>query len=921
MGRVREWMRRFAGMFGKPGADARLEEELQSHLEMLADEKMQRGMNPEEAKRAARMELGGAEQIKEAVRNQRGLPLLESLAQDIRFSLRMLRKTPGFTAVTLLTLALGIGVNTAVFSLIDSLIVRSLPVRDPQQLLTVKWTARKIPNVGYDSFVGTCSEAKNGENPTGCSFSVPFYRTFDAQNDVFSALAAYAPTTRLKTNVGNQTVLAFGDAVSGNYFQTLGIQPFLGRVLDDADDRPSAGPVIVLSHAFWQETLGGNPAIVGQTVNVGGATFTVVGVAQEGFVGIVQHATESFWIPLSSDALVRSPIAIRTNAPQNWWISIVGRLKPGISNTAAEAAATSIFAGAMKAQRSFFSSDAVPKITLVPTEREFTAMREEASKPLFPLMGVVGIVLLIACANIGGLCLARGTTRAREMAVRQTVGASRRRLVRQMFTESVTLSLAGGACGCLLAFWATDGLRPQLARIARGLPQVISGPNPRVLIFTAAISIVAAVLFGLAPALWNTRLDLSAALKIVDGGGLKRSGALGRFGLGGLLVIMQMALTVALLAGAGLLLRTLRNLETVDIGFDSKNLLLFTTDWGTEDFTLEQLNAFNRRFVDQLRALPGVISASYSGVAPLDGALISRNICCSGTSDHGSMRVDELPVSPEFFSTMRVPTFAGRALQANDFVLPPKSDGTPASGQKPVQKALTPIDVNLEFVRRYFAGQDVLGKVLGNYQVVGVAGDVKYGNLRREIQPAIYSPVVYAASFEMRTQPNPEALIPEVRDVAARIDSQVKLEDVTTQEGQIKESIAGDRFITNLLTSFAGLALALACIGVFGLLSYEVSSQTREIGIRMALGAQRHIVLQAVMAKGMAASAVGAGLGLVLACGVTRYIESQLYEVHPIDGVTFAGAAFVLLMAALAACWIPARRAMCVDPMVALRHE
>lgn len=908
---------RVRALFQRSKMDRELDEELAYHIAMKTEENIARGMIEEEARRAAMVETGGIEQAKEKCRDTRGVNWIRDLAQDFRFGLRMLCKTPGFTAIAILTLALGIGANTAVFSLIDSLIVRSLPVSDPQELLMLKWTARQNPNVGYSSFAGTCSSTKSGDNPTGCSFSVPFYRSLSAQNKVFSRLAAFAPTVRLKVAVGDHTALAFGDAVSGNYFETLGVRPFRGRLLEDADDQPSASPAIVLNYGFWQRTLGGDPAIVGQTMKFGGAAFTVVGIAEPGFSGVAPGLLESFWISLSSDALVRSPLTGRTNAPQNWWITLVARLQQGTSAKAAQTATTTIFGNEMKAQPSFFGAKAEPKIVVVPVVREFTTMHEETSKPIFTLMGVVGIVLLIACANIGGLCLARGATRAREMAVRQTVGASRGRLIRQMFTESVILSLAGSVCGCLLAFWATDALRPQLARIARGLPQVLSGPNPRVLIFTAAVSVAAAVLFGLAPALRSTRIDLSCALKIVDGGALKKSGALTRFGLGGVLVVAQVALTVALLAGAGLLLRTLRNLETVDIGFDSTNLLLFTTSWGTEDYTQEQVGAFNQRFIDRIRTLPGVVSASYSVVTPLDGSLMQRSMCCSGTPDHGSMRVDEMPVSPEFFDTMRVRILSGRALEAADFVPPPKSDKTATD----VPKTLTPIDVNQEFVRRYFAGQDVLGRILGNYQIIGVTGDLKYGNVRREIQPAIYSPASFAFSFEVRTQPNPEAVISEVRDAAARIDSQLKLTNVTTQKGQIEKSIAGDRFITDLLTSFAGLALALACIGVFGLLSYEVTTQTREIGIRMALGAQRLMVLRSVVAKGMAAAAAGAGVGIALACAVTRYIESMLYGVHAIDGATFEGSAFVLLMAALAACWIPARRAMRVDPMVALRHE
>jgi predicted permease len=909
------WMR-IATMFRRERRDREMDAELRFHIETHAADLMREGLPREEAMRQARVAFGGMERAKEECRDAIGMSFVESVIQDLRFGLRMLRKNPGFAAVAVLTLALGIGANTAVYSLLDALIVRSLPVRDAQDLLMVKWTARQSPKVGYSSFSGTCSAADNSSGKTGCSFSEPFYRKLRSQSDAFSDLAAFAPTLRLKVSVGDHTELAFGDAVSGNYFQILGIRPYLGRVLDDADDQASAAPVIVLNYSFWQKTLGGDPSIIGETFNFNGSPFTVVGIAENGFGGLRQGDPAKFWISLSGDALVRTSITARRDSPENWWITLIGRLKPGTSAGSTQAAVTAFFSNDMRSQPSFFDAKADPEIVLVPVEREFTTMREESSKPLFTVMGVVGIVLLIACTNIGGLVLARGAAREREMAVRQALGAGRGRLVRQVLAETVMLSAAGGAAGIQLAYWATAGLRPQIARIARGLPQSFGGPNPRVLLFTMAVSVAAGILFGLAPALRSTRIDLGQPLKIVGAASLKK-GRGGRFSLGSLFVVAQVSLTVALLAGAGLLLRTLRNLETADIGFDRSNLLLFSTNWGTEDSTLAQVAAFNRRLLDQLRVLPGVTSASYSDVTPLSGSLMTRSICCSAAPDRSPMQVDELPVSPDFFTTMKVPVLAGRAIEQGDV-----DRATTAMGsQAEYQKAVIPIVVNEEFVRSYFKDQNVVGRIFDHYRVVGVAGDLKYGNLRREIQPAIYSPAVMAFSFELRTQGEPEALIPAVRSVASRIDSQIKLADVTTQSGQIEQSISGDRFIAWLLTAFAGLALVLACIGVYGLLSYEVTRHTREIGIRIALGAQRRDILKAVMTRGMAAAGVGVMLGLGVAGGVTRYVESMLYGVRATDGATFAGAAVVLLGAALAACWIPARRAMQVDPIIALRHE
>jgi len=889
---------------------------------------------------------------------------MSKLLQDIRYALRMLRKSPGFTTIAVLTLALGIGANTAIFSLIDAVMLRSLPVRNPSQLVLLQWHNRHrwIGSTEYSSF-SDCGDT-GFRGGSGCSFPLPIFDQIRSQTNAFSAVTAFAGPARLNLSGNGPASIVKSEIVSGDYFSTLGVNAIIGRTLGPADDMPSASPAAVLNYAYWQSAFGGSLSAVGRTIELNNIPFTIVGVAEPSFTNLSPGKKQDLWLTIAMAPRLAIDWGHKIDGLANWWLVVLGRLKPGVSIVQAQTAASLIFRNeVLHGAKPLSKAADDPGIFLTRAQEGLSGWRGYYSKQLYILMFAAGTILLIACANVAGLLLSRAAARQKEMAVRLALGAARIRILRQLLTESLLLSITGGLLGIIFAYWGVHAITALMSGNSSRFPFVVS-PDWRVLSFALGASVLTGIFFGLAPAVRGTRVDLTPALK-ENASTLPGGSARGwrKFHLGSGLVVVQVALSVVVLVGAGLLVRTLENLRNINPGFDTHNVLLFSINPTLLGYKDAQIENLYRDLRDRLAALPGVISVAYSSDALLSGGLWSSTVNIESQPPKSDVHVDMFAAGPKFFSTMRIPLLEGRMFTSADYEQAAKAHAAkkaaeqkanpqapPAAAGKPVptlsavvavpRAAVVSVLVNKAFVRRYFANETPLGKHLTHgdssssnnsgvsnpksrdWQIVGVVGDTKYKTLRRDIHPAVYVPFTSGeASFELRTAANPMALIPAARSVASKIDSNLPLSSVSTQTHRIDGLLVQERLVARLSSFFGLLALVLACIGLYGLLSYEVSRRTREIGIRMALGAQQRDVLRLVVGQGIILAIVGAAVGVGVALGVTRYLSSMLYDVHANDPVTIASVAILLLLVALAACYIPARRATRVNPMVALRYE
>lgn len=919
-----------------------MEEEFRSHLRIRADDLERQGLPRAEAERRARVEFGGYQRYKEECREAMGARLLGELLADVRYGLRQLRRNPGFTAVAIITLALGIGANTAIFSLIDALMLRSLPVRDPAQLVVLRWSGHKSPRFfGYSSF-GDCPTNMGAAEVVGCSFSYPFFENLRSKSAVFSSLTAFAGPGDFDLSGNGPASIARGEFVSGDYFSTLGVRSAVGRTIIPSDDSPSAAPVIVLSYAYWQKAFGGERSAVGRTIHLNNIPFTIAGVAAPTFTRLSPGKTQDFWLPIAMLARLGIPWAQNLHDSTNWWVVIVARLKPGVPRARAQASANLLFRNELLHGAKPLSkpSDAVA-LTLVPAQEGLTGVRAQFSTQLYVLMFAVGIILLIACANVAGLLLARSAARAKEIAVRLAIGAGRTRICRQLLTESLMLSLAGGALGVVFVYWGVHAVTGLISE--HNSPILRVAPDGRILAFTIGISLITGILFGLAPALRSTRLDLTPTLKESASSTLgSRTTRSRKISFGDALVVLQVGLSIVLLAGAGLLVRTLENLRSINPGFDTHNILLFGLNPTLAGYKDAQIQSLYRTLQGRLTALPGVVSVSYSSDVLLSGSMWATDLRIVGQPEKKTLQVDGLATGPGFFRTLRIPLLEGRAFTRADFEQAAEanaaSDAAKTSPKTQPARAPAPVPVlvNAAFVRADLHNQNPLGKLLTqntgpwdagkppapDWEIIGVVGNTKYSSLRRGVHPTIFIPQVGGgARFELRTAGNPTVLISMVRGAVNRVDSRLPLFDVSTQSQTIDELLMRERLVARLGTFFGALALLLACIGLYGLLAYEVVRRTREIGIRVALGAQKRDVLKHVIGRGMILAVVGVAIGIGAALGLSRFLTSLLYNVKATDPLTFAAVSLILIGVALLACYIPARRAAKVDPMVALRHE
>jgi predicted permease len=849
----------------------------------------------------------------------------------------MLRKTPGFAAIAVLTLALGIGANTAIFSLIDTVMLRSLPVRDPQSLVIFKWTAHSSPNTKGNYSYMACPPTDTSKptprvNPAadepgkhGCSFSYPMFRQFQLLRDTFSGAAALGGDIGINLRGNGAARFVHGELVSGGFFDTLGVEAALGRTITPSDDKPGAPAVVVLGYGYWQSAFGSDPIVTGRTIWLNNVPVTIVGVVAKEFPSLDPARSRQLWLPISLQQQLGRNLNGTTGGDHpslqagddNWWVYIVARLKPGITLGEAQAAADAAFRNDVSGEsKTLFKPTDAPRLVLMPVREGLSGLRDRFSKPLTILMTGVGIILLIACSNVAGLMLARSAARQREMAVRLALGAGRVRIATQLLTESMLLSAAGGLSGILLAYWTVQSLVAFMSRGGLWPAHLAVHLDLRIFAFTAVTAALTGILFGVVPALRGTSVELTPALKESTAAFASGASRGPWWNLGGGLVVAQVALSMLVLCGAGLLVRTLQNLKTIDPGFDTTNILLFGVDPTLNGYTETQSHNLYSQLQERLEALPGVLSATYSFDPLLSGNLWTSSFWLEGEAQHPEHMTDALGVGPKFFETMRIPLLAGRTFSPQDFTSAPASEWSP-------------LVINEAFAQHFFKNQNPLGRRIHDLggkdvsrEIIGIVGDAKYQTLRSEIAPTAYVPQKGGdTTFEVRTAINPATIIPAVRSMVSQLDNNLPLSNLKTQSEQIAGSLFQERLIARLSSFFGGLALLLACVGLYGLLSYEVTRGTHDIGVRMALGAQPRDILRIVVGHGVGFSAIGAIIGALAALGVTRYLASLLYGVRPDDPLTFAVVAILLALIAMVACYIPARRAMRVDPMVALRHE
>jgi putative ABC transport system permease protein len=887
---------RLRSLFRRRQVELELDEELRYHLERQIEELINNGMTKEEARYAALRALGGIEQRKEECRDMRSLRLIEELLQDLRYGLRTLRKSPGFTTVAVLTLAFGIGANTAIFSLVDPILIKSLPVKNPEGLVILKTVNQR------------------GED--GIELSYPLFEQLRARTQVFSGVIATnsVRATEMIAEIGSPREKARLQLVSGEYFQVLGVNAIIGRTLTTADNQaPGAHPVAVLNYHYWQHRYRGDFSVVGKVITLKDQPLTIIGVTTPEFYGAQWGDVPDIWAPL----MMVKTLNWRPSDLKDVNVMVMARLHQGVRVEHAQAA-MNLFSGQI---------GEISKIVLFPGSQGFMSSRDWLSQPLRVLMAVVGLVLLIACANVANLLLARAARRAPEVAVRLTIGAGRFRLIRQFLTESLLLAGAGTVLGLLFAWW---GCRVMLALLSEiDTPSDISisiGVGAisdfRVLGFTIAVSLFTTLLFGLAPALIATRQDLNAALK-------RPTPPRSRLSLSRTLVIAQVALSLLLLTGAGLFVQTLRNLRS-RVVFAAEHIIHFPIDLRASGYKPEQLPDLTQRILNRLNTTPGVRSTS---VESWWGTHRKTQACCIEVEGYNHRDDDRLVqtkgVKPGYFQTMGLPLLLGR-----DFSSPEVS----AMPEKYAKVAI----INETMARRYFGRANPLGKHFGwgdprywtgpqfvqridqgdpqQFEIVGVAKDTVYDGLREKTPPLIYFPNQDVDSFVVRAEGPGASLVATIRREIQAIDKNLE-PDLQVSAQSLDNELFLERLLVKLSTFFALLALLLASIGLFGVMSYDVARRTHEIGIRMALGAQRRAVIFMVMRETMLLVVIGVIIGLSAALATTRLITSLLYGLKPNDPLTIALASMLLLTVAALAGYMPAHRAARADPISALRHD
>ncbi len=910
------WSKLVKSLGGRRGLADELREEIESHLECEIQENLSNGMTAEQARQAAGRHFGNTTLIHEYACESWAFYILETLLQDLRYGLRMLARSPVLTGAAVLSLALGIGANTALFSVVNAVMLRMLPVRQPERLMLLNWSARAWPENFVDDVEGSVDTDKRTGLSVSPSFSYEGYRYLSRNNSVFSAmLASSSNDSPVNVGLGDGAENAVMQAVSGDYFHTLGIPAMVGRALQPGDDRAEAPPAAVLSYAYWRRKFGGDASVAGKVIAINGTSATIVGVAPREFFGVEPGLSPDLFVPLNFHVeQYKRAFASDLRQPKVWWLTIIGRLKPGVSEQQAGTELKILFGRSLGIGGATAPRDAIiPSLQLTPASRGLNSLREQFSSSLLLLMAMVGLVLFIACANVAGLLLARATARQREISVRLSLGAPRLRIVRQLLTESVLLGVLGGAVGLLLARWIGAFVASLFASAPRQ-PIVLSVElDVKVLAFTAVVSIAGGILFGLAPAVSASRTDFYDRLR--QAAGTARSSG-HRFLSGKILVGAQVALCLLLLIGAGLLVQTLQRLQGVDLGFNRQHLLVFEVAPGRNGYKAARLAAYYQDLQRRIGAIPGVLSAGLSQRGPIgDGSSQGRVTIPGYTPPGRGVPFYRHWVSPGFFETLDIPLLMGRFIATQDVSSAPRA-----------------VVVNQRFVRDYFRGQNPIGHRFDagsvKAEIVGVVGDARYGSLRHDAPPTAYfsylqGPRDYPASmtFEVRIGGDVGAVPSAIQSAAAAIDKDIPVVKMRTEAEVINQSLFLERTFAILGGSFGSLALLLACVGLYGTMSYTVSRRTNEIGIRLALGARREAILGMVLRETLWVVLAGMAVGLPLAWVGAQLLESQLFGIAPHDPSTILTVTAAIIAVTILAGFLPALRASKVDPILALRSE
>jgi predicted permease len=891
-----------------------IEDELVFHIEKYAEDLMRRGLPREEAFRRARVELGGLAAQKENCRAAWGTRAWDELQSDLRYAFRMLAKSPGFTAIAIASLALGIGANTIIFTVTKAILLDRLAVPHPEELRLFALTQGN-KGIVHGSW-GYYDETPSGKILI-TSFSYPVYQQLRQHNHALQDIFAFKNYGRLTATIDNKAEAVTTEMVSGNYYRVLDVHPVLGRAIVDSDDAAvGSGPVMLISYGYWSRRFGRSPDVIGKKIEVNATPMTIIGVNPPDFTGAysVQSSPDIF-LPFSMQPIAapqfKSSLLTDTNL---WWVMMMGRSKPGVSTEVAQSELDAGLNAAIRATMTVGKDDEMPRLLLEDGSRGQNEMGGELAQPIYVLISLAGFVLLLACANLANLLLARASSRQREMSVRLALGASRIRILCQMFTESLLLSVSGGAVGLFLGYAGRNAIPHLLS--SSWEPRVVNGNfDWMIFAFTAAVSIITGLLFGVAPAWQATRTQVSSGLKDNAQTATQRRRNLA----GKTLVVIQVALSMLLLVGAGLFVRTLMNLNNTHLGFDPDNILLVDLQPTKTQYADAKGIALYHQVEEKLAALPGVDSVTLSQVP-----LISHNR--SGhifDPDDQPRKQDEHQhvafnaVGKDFFATFSIPVIAGRSFNDTDSETSPKV-----------------AIVNEQLAKKFFPASDPAGRTfltgdpknLDRVKIVGICKDAKYDNLRGDPPPTFYVPYRQQGSeegmtYEIRTRTNPEVIVPSLRGAVASIDKNVPLLDIRTQNEQIEDTTRQERIFASLTGGFGVLALILACIGIYGIMAYTVARRTNEIGIRMALGAQTDRVLRMILREASWMALVGVIVGLAVAVGMGRLIASMLYGLKSYDPLTLGGASLLLVLIAIAASWVPAWRAAHVDPIKALRHE
>jgi predicted permease len=900
--------------------ESAIDAELRTHIELRAADLERTGLTPAEALRRARIEFGPIDTHKADIRSSLGLRLLDELRSDLRYAVRMLRRSPGFTAVAVASLALGIGANTIIFTLAKGVLLDRLAVPQPNQLRLLAIIRGKQSPIHH--WWGDTYAAPDGQSITN-SFSYPVYQLMRQQNlvkpvleDLF-AFKDLGDYQRLIATVDGHADTVTGKLVSGNFYQQLGVQPALGRVIQPSDDEaPGSGPVAVISDGLWARLFGRSPSVIGKTILLNFIPITIVGVNPPGFTGAasVQRSPEVF-LPFSMQpAIVPQNAGSLLQDKDLWWMQIMGRARPGISDETVRAAVAVWLEQDIRATLSVKKDEQMPVLAIDSGSQGLAGANHTFAKPIYILASLTGFVLLLACANLANLLLARSAARQREMSVRLALGASRGRVLRQVLTESLLLSSLGGIAGLALGYLGRNVIPHLLSSSWQPTP-LNTRFDLRIFAFTAAVSLLTGILFGLGPAWQATRTDVNTALKDTASSTTRR-----RKGLAGKsIVIFQIALSMLLIVSAGLFTRTLMNLNSTNLGFEPHNLLLFSIQAPKSRYPAPQDVALHQRIEESLARVPGIQSITLTEVPVL--AHTRSNSFFQPTDqppvNKDNSYTDRNRVGQDFFQTYRIPILYGRTFSSADTASSPLV----AVINQALAHRYYP---NVNPIGKTFISEDATNKLI--YEIIGVSADAKYNQLRDDSPPTFYS--LYrqskeapAMTYVIKSQLPAVAILPTLRNAVQSIDKDLPLRDIRTQTEQIEATISQERLFATLTASFGVLALILACIGIYGIMAYNVARRTGEIGVRMALGARARQVLWMVLRESSSLALFGIAAGLAAAFGLTRFIRSMLYGLQPTDPATLIPAALLLLVIAIVAGYGPARRASRVDPMQALRHE